>query len=174
MDGHTDVKFFPVIPNHLSIRSPWGFLHFRGRRFSASPHRPTPKWNLEFNADYTDWSSFGTITISRPIPTVNVQPNPSFELKWQASWMYEFGVTRYLEKQLACERRLRLQRKFRGRTPTTPRWFQIRTGISSALAPDIAAAHSTSMLPISSVTDPPRQGTGSTPSTVGQIGRPDR
>jgi long-chain fatty acid transport protein len=23
-------------------------------------YRPTPKWNLEFDADYTDWSSFGS------------------------------------------------------------------------------------------------------------------
>ena len=26
-------------------------------------YRPTPKWNLEFDADYTDWSSFGTVII---------------------------------------------------------------------------------------------------------------
>ncbi len=31
-------------------------------------YRPTPKWNLEFDADYTDWSSFGTITIHQPGP----------------------------------------------------------------------------------------------------------
>ena len=26
-------------------------------------YRPTPKWNIELDADYTDWSSFGTATI---------------------------------------------------------------------------------------------------------------
>ena len=24
-------------------------------------YRPTPKWNLEFDANYTDWNSFDTI-----------------------------------------------------------------------------------------------------------------
>jgi long-chain fatty acid transport protein len=53
-------------------------------------YRPTPKWNLEFNADYSDWSSVGTLTIyessSPPVQTV---------LNWQSSWLYEFGATRY-------------------------------------------------------------------------------
>ena len=26
-------------------------------------YRPTPKWNLEFDADYNDWGSFGTVTL---------------------------------------------------------------------------------------------------------------
>ncbi len=26
-------------------------------------YRPTPKWNLEFDADYTDWGSFDNTTI---------------------------------------------------------------------------------------------------------------
>ena len=47
--------------------------------------------------DYTDWSSFRTITLHQKSPNNNVQPNPDFTLNWQASWMYEFGVTRYLD-----------------------------------------------------------------------------
>jgi long-chain fatty acid transport protein len=59
-------------------------------------YRPTPKWNLEFDADYTDWSSFGTITI-RQAPENFVPNPPTLTLNWQPSWMYEFGVTRYFD-----------------------------------------------------------------------------
>ena len=61
-------------------------------------YRPTKKWNLEFDADYTDWSSFGVITISQQqAPPFPIQQNIPVTLKWQPSWMYEFGVTRYFE-----------------------------------------------------------------------------
>jgi long-chain fatty acid transport protein len=62
-------------------------------------YRPTPKWNLEFDANYTDWSSFGTVTIEQSPPPVSnplIQDIP-LNLDWQASWMYEFGVTRYFD-----------------------------------------------------------------------------
>ncbi len=65
---------------------------------SGISYRPTPKWNLEFDADYTDWSSFGSTSINQqksPPPGVN-QPIP-VNFGWQASWMYEFGVTRYFD-----------------------------------------------------------------------------
>lgn len=59
-------------------------------------YRPTSKWNLEFDADYTDWSSFGTTTIYQKgsVPPGGTQ-NPVLTFDWQPSWMYEFGVTRY-------------------------------------------------------------------------------
>jgi long-chain fatty acid transport protein len=61
-------------------------------------YRPTPQWNLEFDADYTDWSSFGKTTIYQQgtVP-LGWPPTPALKLYWQASWMYEFGVTRYFE-----------------------------------------------------------------------------
>ena len=36
-------------------------------------YRPTPKWNLEFDANYTDWSSFGTVTIKQSPPASNIR-----------------------------------------------------------------------------------------------------
>ncbi len=62
-------------------------------------YRPTQKWNLEFNADYTDWSSFGTTTVhqARSDPYDFVPYDFTVPLNWQASWMYEFGVTRYFD-----------------------------------------------------------------------------
>jgi len=60
-------------------------------------YRPTPDWNFEFNADYTDWSKLSTIMIQQagPIPGILPQDVP-LVLNWQASWYYEFGATRYL------------------------------------------------------------------------------
>jgi len=64
----------------------------------GASYRPTPKWNLEFDADYTDWSSFGTITIyQQERPPLGGAQNPPVTLNWQPSWMYEFGVTHYLD-----------------------------------------------------------------------------
>ena len=61
-------------------------------------YRPTPKWNLEFDADYTDWSSFSKVTIyQQGTAPLGFAQNPQVTLDWQASWMYEFGVTRYFD-----------------------------------------------------------------------------
>ncbi|HAV65461.1 MAG TPA: hypothetical protein DCY13_24190, partial [Verrucomicrobiales bacterium] len=60
-------------------------------------YRPTPDWNLEFNADYADWSSFGKTTIrQRTPPPFPVLQNIDVTLGWQSSWIYAFGVTRIL------------------------------------------------------------------------------
>lgn len=54
--------------------------------------RPSPKWNLEFDIDWTDWSRVKTLTIQQaPLPPAGQ------ELHWRSSMYYEFGVTRYLD-----------------------------------------------------------------------------
>jgi long-chain fatty acid transport protein len=61
-------------------------------------YRPTTKWNLEFDANYTGWNSFETLTIEQsPAPPPPVRQNIPVNLDWQGSWMYEFGVTRYFD-----------------------------------------------------------------------------
>jgi long-chain fatty acid transport protein len=55
-------------------------------------YRPTPRWNIEFNADYTDWSRTKTLTIRQK------QPVPPTILNWQSSWFFEAGATRYFDK----------------------------------------------------------------------------
>ncbi len=61
-------------------------------------YRPTTNWNFEFNADYTDWSSLGTLTVKQEhgFPGLLPQDIP-LVLNWKPSWYYEFGATRYLE-----------------------------------------------------------------------------
>lgn len=96
LSGNTEVEMFPVIATPYSSAAHADYS-FPLTAVLGISYRPTPQWNLEFDADYTDWSSFGTITIYQATPNGNVQPNPSFKLDWQASWMYEFGLTRYFD-----------------------------------------------------------------------------
>ena len=62
-------------------------------------YRPTPKWNLEVDANYTDWRSFNTVTIEQSPPPVArpFHQDIAVNLDWQESWMYEFGATRYFD-----------------------------------------------------------------------------
>lgn len=60
-------------------------------------YRPTPKWNIEFNADYTDWSGLNTINLkqSHAFPPLLPESIP-LVLEWEPTWYYEFGVTRFI------------------------------------------------------------------------------
>jgi len=94
--GHTEFEQFPVIA--ATRRSARCELQFPlGAAFGIS-YRPTPRWNLECDADYTDWGSFGTTTIHQqpPAPPWPVQADIPVTFGWQPSWMYSCGVTRYL------------------------------------------------------------------------------
>jgi len=53
--------------------------------------RPTPDWNFEFNADWTEWSRLTTVTFQQFTGATAVPFN------WRSSWFYEFGVTRKFE-----------------------------------------------------------------------------
>ena len=52
--------------------------------------RPTPNWNFEFDLDWTDWDSLNTLTLRQSSGNVPIPFN------WESSFLYEFGVTRYL------------------------------------------------------------------------------
>ena len=55
--------------------------------------RPTPKWNLEFDLSWTQWSRLGQITLQ------NSPFGPySLALNYRDSFIYDFGVTRQLGK----------------------------------------------------------------------------
>jgi long-chain fatty acid transport protein len=61
-------------------------------------YRPTEKWNLEFDAQYTDWNELGTLTIHQATPSPLVPlSNVPLTLDWESSWYFEWGVTRYFD-----------------------------------------------------------------------------
>jgi long-chain fatty acid transport protein len=95
--GNTDFQYIGHGYNRPTQRDASASFNFPLTTVFGVSYRPTPKWNLEFDANYTGWNSFDTVTIEQSPPTVNrpFNQNVPVNLDWQASWMYEFGVTRY-------------------------------------------------------------------------------
>ena len=58
--------------------------------------RPTPKWNIEFDADYTDWDTVGQFTIRQEQPSTpsGIPQNIAIRMFWRSSWNYSVGITR--------------------------------------------------------------------------------
>ena len=97
--GHTEFEQAPGTIPHTRLPAHADFTFPLTAVFGVS-FRPAPQWNLEFDADYTDWSSFGTVTLRQEkTPPLGVKQTVPITLNWQASWMYEFGVTRYFGNQ---------------------------------------------------------------------------
>jgi long-chain fatty acid transport protein len=97
--GNTDFELEPGAYNTPAQRNAKTSFTFPLTTVFGVSYRPTPKWNLEVDANYTGWNSFGATTIQQSPPPVNnpFHQNIPVNLGWQASWMYEFGVTRYFD-----------------------------------------------------------------------------
>ena len=57
--------------------------------------RPTPKWNFEVSADWTDWSSIDDLVIKEANPLAG--GDSVLPLNWKSSWFYHVGATHYFE-----------------------------------------------------------------------------
>jgi long-chain fatty acid transport protein len=96
MDGKTEFRQQPIIP--ATIRAATADFEFPFTVVCGISFRPSPKWNFEFDADYTDWNSFDRVVIRQQTPPpFPVQQNIPVTLAWESSWIFEFGVTRYLD-----------------------------------------------------------------------------
>ncbi len=95
MKGYTEFQQQPLIPSQqLPAQASYTFPL---TAVVGVSYRPTTNWNLEIDADYTDWSSFGTVNLQQAPPPFPIQQNIPVTLKWRPSWIYEFGVTRYFD-----------------------------------------------------------------------------
>jgi long-chain fatty acid transport protein len=73
-------------------------FHFPFSLVMGVSFRPTPKWNFEFNAEYTDWNYLNTVNIHQATPLPGLLPSDiPLVLNWESSWYYEFGATRYFD-----------------------------------------------------------------------------
>jgi long-chain fatty acid transport protein len=95
LKGHTEFEQLPIL--QPGERSAWADYEFPLTVVCGVSYRPTPKWNIEFNADYTDWSSFDRVTIHQQSPPYPLHANTPVTMMWQPCWMYELGATRYFE-----------------------------------------------------------------------------
>jgi long-chain fatty acid transport protein len=97
-EGQTETVspyFYPVGPHYSSANVDWPFP--LEAVFGVS-YRPTPEWNLEFNADYADWSAVGTVNLNQAAPPPFTSSSYPIALVWQSSWYFEWGVTRYFAR----------------------------------------------------------------------------
>ena len=98
LEGHTEFELQPLPGLYPATRRSADIsLEFPWTAVWGISFRPTPRWNLEFNADYTHWSSFDQATLHQATPPWPLQQNVLYTFDWQSSWMYEFGVTRYFD-----------------------------------------------------------------------------
>jgi long-chain fatty acid transport protein len=95
LEGDTEFERLPHV--HHTIQSAAMDLTFPMTAVFGISYRPTPAWNIEFDADYTDWSSFKSMTIKQAAAVSILQKDIILNLGWQPSWMYELGATRYLD-----------------------------------------------------------------------------
>jgi long-chain fatty acid transport protein len=77
IDGDSDAEAKLKYPQHIIFG--WSY-------------RPTPKWNLEFNVDWTDWERLNTVTLRQ-----DSGPDFPIAFDWESSFFFEWGVTRYFD-----------------------------------------------------------------------------
>jgi long-chain fatty acid transport protein len=122
MQGYTELEELPRIADaQLAAQANYTFPL---TAVVGMSYRPTTNWNLELDANYTDWSSFGTVIIEQatvPFPTSQVlNQNVPVTLKWRGSWVYELGATRYFENRWQVSAGLLMDRNSVPETYYTP------------------------------------------------------
>lgn len=90
LDGDTSVSMAPVgVVHSEAAAARFPFPQHLGAGYS---YRPSPRWNIEIDAVWTDWSSVDTVQIRQATPV------PGLVLNWHPSMYYCAGVTRYFER----------------------------------------------------------------------------
>ncbi len=101
-----DYKGHSTVSGTSASLGPFGFdgsnpasaaLHFPQFVCVGVSYRPTEKWNLEVDVDWTDWDSVDTFGVNGNLGKSGTQI-PSLVLNYHSSFLYEFGATRYLPK----------------------------------------------------------------------------
>ncbi len=96
LTGETEIERAPVIG--LADREAEAKFVFPMTVAGGIAWKPTSNWNLEINADYTDWSTLRRVTIRHyEIPSPPLQENYPFNLFWRPSWIFSAGITHYLD-----------------------------------------------------------------------------
>lgn len=90
LQGHADTDIPVLYPGPFTEAATSRFAFPQDVAFGYS-YRPNRKWNLELDADWTDWSRLNDLTLHQSAPG----GNQIVPLNWQSSWRFGFGATRY-------------------------------------------------------------------------------
>jgi long-chain fatty acid transport protein len=105
LSGHTEFFNQTAFPPGVGVVPAFPEQHVSAQTDDPIPfkticglsYRPTTNWNIEFNADYTDWNRQDQLTIQQASAFPPLLPkNVPVVLNWQSSWYYELGATRYI------------------------------------------------------------------------------
>ncbi len=88
LEGESEFSGVPIPKQDAKVTLPLPQVRVGGYSF-----RPTPKWNLEVNLDWTDWETVNT-------PILQQDPAVALPLQWKNSFGVECGVTRYFDSGL--------------------------------------------------------------------------
>ena len=96
-EGETDKLRNPIPPESVSAKME---LDFPLTAVFGISWRPNERWNIEYNADYTRWSSFDRSEIQQgeqaPQWSAVVPQNVEVNFDWKDSWIHSIGVTRQI------------------------------------------------------------------------------
>lgn len=92
LDGHTDATIAPGLAYQTLAKTK---IELPLQVVLGASYRPTSKWNLEFDAQFTDWQELQSVTIDQP-GAVGLPTSLPVTLDWQSSWFFEWGATRYI------------------------------------------------------------------------------
>lgn len=87
--GHTDTS--AIVPAFAITQPASAKFKFPQIVAFGWSWRPIAEWNVELNANWTDWSSFDRVPIRQATPV------PPLTLNWHPSWYYSAGATRTLD-----------------------------------------------------------------------------
>lgn len=82
------------LPNNAgsAVQSASARLPFPQQIVAGYSFRPTPKWNLEFDVDWTDWDSLDRVTLKQ-VPALEIP------FEWSSSFMLMGGVTHHFSER---------------------------------------------------------------------------
>lgn len=87
-----DARINLIFPEPVSVSSSASAeIQFPQHVIAGVSFRPTEKWNIEVNVDWTDWDALDELVLEGVPGGDQVVP-----LNYQSSWMYGLGVTRDL------------------------------------------------------------------------------
>jgi long-chain fatty acid transport protein len=92
-DGHSNT-FIPTILSNREAAT--ANITFPQNIVLGYSYRPTPKWNLEVNVDWTDWDRLNTVILNKG------SGNAVLPFNWQSSFFYEFGATYQFDSGLSA------------------------------------------------------------------------